>query len=237
MNKIIMNLLGLVVACFLTSSVFAEVWKLTSLDWQPYSGSDISNGGSSVLALRELLAKADIDLQIEFYPWARSQELALTSQFVGYFPAWPEEVYEGFVGSDPVDYSYLGVLTYAGSDIEWAGLENMFKNYVVGYVGTYTYSDEIKILIEKYPDSADSAPNELLLVRKLARGRNQVALTDPSVMLYTAKLENIHNIEILHPNIEKKPLLVSFRVGSDNTRNIEKLKELLKQYEPEVIQP
>ncbi len=217
--------------CFLLSNpIYAEEWKVTSLDWQPYSGADISDGGNSVVKLREILAKAGIDLVIEFYPWARAQKLALTEEYVGYFPAWPEEVYDGFVGSDPVDFSHVGVMTYAGSNLQWKSLEDLFQNYKVGHVGTYAYPEKIETLKAQYPDAADSAPNEILLMRKLSRGRNDVALTDPSVMSYNANLEGIYNIEVLNASIEKKALLLSFRQGADNDDRIKLLNELLQEY-------
>ena len=208
----------------------AQTWKVTSLDWQPYSGSDIANGGNSVQKLRDVLAKAGIELVIEFYPWARAQKLASTTEYVGYFPAWPEEVYEGFVGSDPVDYSYVGVLSYRNSGLTWNGLEDLFRNHVVGYVRTYTYPEIVETLKQQYPQALDPAPHELSLMRKLSRGRNEAALTDPQVMLYTADKDDIYNIEVLHKNILQKALVLSFRQGADNETRLQLLNRLLQQY-------
>ena len=208
----------------------AETWKVTSLDWQPYSGSDIDDGGHSVQKLREVLARAGIELEIEFYPWARAQRLASTEEYVGYFPAWPEEVYEGFVGSDAVDYSYVGVLSHRRSGVEWSGLEELFQSHKVGYVRTYTYPEVFETLKAQYPQAVDPAPDELSLMRKLSRGRNDVALTDPQVMLYTAEKDDVFNIEVLHKNIERKALVLSFRQGEDNEARIDLLNRLLRQY-------
>ena len=44
----------------------AETWRITSLDWQPYSGSDLANHGKSVEKLRGLLKKESIELIVDF---------------------------------------------------------------------------------------------------------------------------------------------------------------------------
>ena len=211
----------------------AQTWKITSLDWQPYSGSDLRDGGTSVQKLRDLLTSVGVTLKIEFYPWARAQKLAGTREYVGYFPAWPEEVYDGFVGSEPVDYSYVGAMSYMGSGVVWHNLERLFQNETIGYVRTYTYPASVEDLKKRYPRAMDPAPHESSLMRKLSRGRNSIALTDPAVMLYTAAQEGIHNIRIVHPDIERKALVLSFRQGDDNDIRMKQLNDRLKEHERE----
>ena len=229
MNTLLRALHVSIFSVALVAASSADTWRVTSLDWQPYSGSDIDGGGNSVEKLREVLAQGGIELRIEFYPWARAQKLASTEEYIGYFPAWPEEVYKGFVGSDPVDYSYVGVLTSLGSGVEWSGLEGLFQNHSVGFVRTYTYPEIVETLKRRYPDAADPAPHELSLMRKLSRGRIDAALTDPAVMLYTASKNRIYNIKVLHANIERKALVLSFRQGADNEMRRQVLNRLLSQ--------
>ena len=70
-----------------TAARAGEVWRITSLDWQPYSDSQSSTLGKSVEKLRSLLKNEGIDLIVEFYPWARAQDIAQQDGYVGYFPA------------------------------------------------------------------------------------------------------------------------------------------------------
>jgi len=207
----------------------AETWKITSLDWQPYSGSDMANQGESINKLRELLKKEGIELIVEFYPWARAQKIAQTKNYIGYFPAWPEEVKEGFIASLPVDWSYIGVMTYSGSNATWESIDKMFANFRVGIISTYAYPQDIAEAIKKYPHNTKSAPDELSLVKMLSStSRFDVALTDPNVMLYFAKKNNIDNIQVLNQNIQKKELVISLRQGEDNIKRIELLQKILK---------
>ncbi len=210
------------------SNAMAETWKITSLDWQPYSGSNMGNKGNSVLKLRNLLKKKGITLIVEFYPWKRAQYLAKQKGYVGYFPAWPEEVAAGFIGSKPVDWSYLGALTYKGSNVTWKNIDYLFRNYKVGIVQTYVYPVQVRRAIKKYRQNVDYAPDETALLRKLSAKRHHVALTDPSVMMYLARQKRIRNIIILKKKIQIKPLVVSFRKGADNTRRLKILNRLLK---------
>ena len=207
----------------------AETWRITSLDWQPYSGSDLANQGKSVEKLRGLLKKEGVELIVDFYPWLRAQQFAKTKKYVGYFPAWPEEVKEGFAASPPVDWSYVGVMTYSGSNISWESIEKLFKNFKIGIIKTYVYPKSIEDAMKKYPHNIKKTVNEVSLVKMLSTKRIDVALTDPNVMVYNAKKNNINNVEILNNNLIKKALVISFRNDEENKRRIEWFKKILKK--------
>lgn len=206
----------------------AETWKITSLDWQPYSGSDLSNQGNSVQKLKSLLKKEGIDLVVEFYPWERSQKLAGTKDYVGYFPAWPEEVDKGFTASAPVDWSNLGIMVNSDSSVKWKDIDDLFRNNVVGIVSTYVYPENVQQAMKKYPQNVDKSIDETELMKKLSGKRFSAALTDPDVMLYLAGKAGIKNVKVLNKSIERKPLVVAFRNGDDNKKRIEILNRLVK---------
>lgn len=208
--------------------VNAETWKITSLDWPPYAGPDLPNQGLSIDKLRQLLKQEGIELVVEFYPWLRAQHYAKSEEYVGYFPAWPEEVKEEFIGSPAVDYSSIGVLTYSGSNSTWSTIDALFRDYNVGIIQTYVYPQEIQRAVQQYPKHVDYAPDETSLVKKLSAKRTDVALTDPKVMLYIAAKENIDNIVVLEECLEQKALMVAFRNDQENQRRIERLKRALE---------
>ncbi|MEC8428251.1 MAG: hypothetical protein VXZ35_07490, partial [Pseudomonadota bacterium] len=200
--------LGLALAASLAAAVFASqtdasdygepsqpVWRMASLNWQPYAGAELVDQGSAVQKLRQVLAGADITLHVEFFPWKRAQELAKTDDYLGYFPAWPEEVYPGFIASDAVAWSQVGVLKKSGTEVSYSDVDDLFMKYRVGVVSTYTYPNVVAAAMQKYPQHVDGSMSEILLVRKLCGGRHPVAITDPRVMMYLAAQENITNIE------------------------------------------
>ena len=217
-----------IVMMFAANSYAGEIWKIASLDWQPYSGSDMATQGNSVQKLRELLKKEGISLEVVFFPWLRSKDMAKTKEYVGYFPAWPEEVEEGFVASPPVDWSEIGILKVSGKTVKYENVDELFKKFKVGIVRTYVYPEIINNAVKKYPENVDDAADELILMKKLSGGRDHVAITDPSVMLYSAGKEGINNIELVEI-IMKKELVVAFRSEEDNKDRINLLKKILSQ--------
>ncbi len=211
-----------------TTPQAGETWKLTSIDWQPYVGSEFKDKGSSAAILQELLKKQGVELVLEFYPWKRSQEMAKTTDFVGYFPAWPSEVTEGFVASDPIDWSVVGMMQRRGGNVNYQNVDQLFKEHRVGIVSTYVYPKAIMDAVAKYPQNVDKSKDEVTLLKKLSAGRHEVSITDPNVMMYLAKQESISNVVPLEEIIEKTALVIAFRDDAENRARIDLLKKLMK---------
>ncbi|WDE07955.1 hypothetical protein SG34_014320 [Thalassomonas viridans] len=208
-----------------------EVWKVTSLDWQPYSGETLANQGRSVEKLKQILQQAGITLVVEFYPWNRSKMLVKTNhEYIGIFPVWPEDTFEAALLSSPVDWSEIAVLKRAGIEVNFNSIDELFKKYSVGVVSTYIYPKKIMDAMAKHPQHTDGASNEVTLLKKLATGRNQVAITDPKVMLFLAKRYGIDNIEYVK-KITDKELVLAFRDDEQNRKRLRVLNRLLQQQE------
>jgi polar amino acid transport system substrate-binding protein len=203
-----------------------EVWVITSLNWQPYSGAEIMNQGNSIQKLRSILKKEKIELLVEFHPWKRSQAKAKSKEYIGYFPAWPEEVYEGFIASRVIDWSDIAVMKQSNNSVVFKDIDELFQKYKVGVVRTYTYPKAIEDAMKKYPHNVDSTMSEVSLLKKLSSGRHPVAITDPNVMKYLAEKEGIANIELVK-HITKKELVLALRDDADNKPRIALLKKLL----------
>jgi len=216
-----------VVMIFAANSHAEETWKIASLNWAPYSDAEMATQGNSIQKLRVLLKKENINLLVEFYPWKRAKIVAKNKEYVGYFPAWPEEVYEGFTASPAVDWSEIGILKNTESSVRFESIDDLFKNYIVGIVQTYTYPKVIDDAVKKYPNHTEKAPNEVSLLKKLAIGRHQAAITDPTVMMYLAARKGIYNVETVKVIMRKK-LVVAFRDDEDNKLRIHFFRKLLK---------
>ncbi|MBF0572577.1 MAG: transporter substrate-binding domain-containing protein [Desulfamplus sp.] len=178
--------------------------------------------------MRELLKKEGITLIVDFFPWLRSKHNAKKEEYLGYFPAWPEEVDDGFVASKPVDWSEVSILKQAGSNVSFNDIDDLFKKYKVGIVQTYVYPKLIDDAMKKYPNHADKAPDEVSLLKKLSSGRHPVAITDPNVMLYLAAKEGISNIEVIEGTAIKKELVIALRNDKENKKRIDLLEKILK---------
>ncbi|MFW5497996.1 MAG: substrate-binding periplasmic protein [Maridesulfovibrio sp.] len=207
----------LIVAISIVMPAFAaEKWKITSLDWEPYSGKELPDQGKSIAKLRQALQSIGIILEVEFLPWARAKAMAVQPEYIGYFPAWPEEVNEGFIASPAVDKSKIAIMAPRHICIP-DSIDYLFAKHIVGLVKTYKYPEEITEPAKRYEDNVDQAPDENSLVQKLIRGRCEVAITDPSVMDYYAKKNGIGNIVVLKQLFET-PLVLAIRKSEHSDR-------------------
>jgi len=210
------------------SVVKAEtVWKITSLNWEPYSSARIVNQGNSIQKLRNVLKKHGITLQVEFYPWLRAQEIAKTKGYLGYFPAWPEEVKDGFIPSEKVDISNVSIMSRNVINHKYLNIKHLCKNFKIGFVRTYVYPHLIANMMSENPDCFVGAPFESSLLLMLSKGRFDFAVTDSIVMEYLASQEGVGNIHH-YVTLMDKELVIALRDAPDNREKIKLLSRLLK---------
>ncbi|MEP3047812.1 MAG: hypothetical protein ABJL55_18725 [Roseibium sp.] len=195
---------------FLTcSSAFGETWRIASLEWPPYSGSKLAGSGTAVEALRSILKDQQITLVVDFMPWPRAKTVAATEDYVGYFPAWPEEVLSGFEPSLPITTSQIGIIQHKNKQIAWTDLRDLFDNHKVGFVTSYVYPQAIQDLISEVYGQNSGEENEHDLARTLAAGRVDVAVTDPNVMMFVANELSLEGIEPNSRVLHQHPLVLA----------------------------
>ncbi len=205
-----------------------ETWKIASLNWEPYSSAQMSTQGNSIQKLRALLKQENITLLVDYYPWKRAQKVAREKEYVGYFPAWPEEVHDGFTASPVIDWSWIGILKLSDKILDYQTLDELFRHHRVGLVSSYVYPEEIAGAARKAPDNVVYAPNEMSLLKMLLVGRQDCAITDPFVMTYLAEKDGIGEIETAQI-LMKKALVLAFRNDEENQHRIRLLRKLLEE--------
>lgn len=221
------------IVCFLlavvvfASKVKAETWRLTALHWPPYSSPALKGGGSAIAALRKALDKIGITLKVDYMSFPRAQALAETNDYVGYFPAWPEEIRKGFSGSRPIFMSQIGVVHRAGTPVIWKDAADLFLNHRIGFVRSFVYPDLIQNEINERYTQLAGADNEQDLVRMLAANRIDAAITDPNVMLHVAADLNINGLVAAKRVLFRKPLVVAFSGSNQNDMRKKRLNKAL----------
>lgn len=218
-------LLSLMTIVFCRASVAGETWFVTSLNWQPYSGAEMINEGNAVQKLKSVLRQHDIETLFEFYPWSRAQVQAKEKGYLGYFPAWPEEVQEGFMASVPIAWSEIAVLAMTDKKIVFSSIEDLFRDHTVGLVRTYVYPENITKAAQAFPDNVLYADNEQLLAKKLHAGRHDTAITDPLVMGYIAERHSLEGISMIKM-LSKKPLVIAMTDSEENRTRIAKINQI-----------
>ncbi|MGV2976006.1 substrate-binding periplasmic protein [Roseibium alexandrii] len=211
-------------------SAHAETWRISALDWPPYSSPQEKDGGNAVAALRASLAKIGVTLEIDYMSFPRAKALAKSGRYIGYFPAWPEEIIEGFKGSRPIMMSQVGVVHRQDSSVSWRNTHDLFENYPVGYVRSFVYPVEIQEEVEHHATTATGVDTEQDLVRMLAAGRIEVAVTDPSVMLRVSEKMGITGLVANKYILFRKPLVLAFSGERDNVSRRVRLNNVLPQF-------
>lgn len=176
----------IVLALFLAPcAVFgAEIIKLSSLEWPPYTGENLPEGGASLKVAKAAFAAMGYDLVVEFYPWQRAVDMAKQGQTAGYFPEYHSaDIEKEFIFSSRMGDSPLGLIEPAGSKTAWSSLADL-KSKTIGVVSGYVNTEEFDAMAASGSLATDQSPDDATLVRKVAAGRVDMAVMDRHVFDY-----------------------------------------------------
>ncbi|MEW6991975.1 substrate-binding periplasmic protein [Colwelliaceae bacterium 6441] len=206
----------------------ANVWKIASLEWPPYASASMTNGGIAIERLKKILQAKGIDLKVDYFSWEAAQEIAKSHDYVGYYPAWPSEVYEGFVASPTIMNSHLAIMHSANSEQLYVNLEQLFTTYKVGVVSSFTYPAIIEKVINSYAKNIVRVNTDGELLTKMNNQQIDLAITDPDVLNFLAKKQGVNPPQIL-TQFTDFPLVVALRKQADNNEKIRLLNEVLNR--------
>ena len=167
---------------------------------------------------------------VEFYPWFRAKALAQNKEYVGYFPAWPEEVEKGFLASHPVGWSKIALIANSKYTSTETDLKTLIQKNLICSVRTYTYPKIITKLLNRNKQNVLAYANEEAMARALSNQLCSIAITDPKVVLFNAKKQGITNLQVVHAELYRKELVLSFRNEADNVAKIKLLNLAIEQF-------
>ncbi len=202
------------------------VWKIASLDWPPYASAEMENGGEAIAQLRELLSAQGITLEVDYLPWEQAQTMAAAEEYIGYYPAWPSEVKSGFIASQPLSYSPLGLITLQKNTIEYRNLVHLFEQYKVGVVSSYIYPEHIQSVLDEYHSTVFYAPTEQALVSMLNRGSVDLILATPEVVNHVAGEQQAKQLRMI-TQFADVPLVLALKNNEDNQAKLAALNDLM----------
>lgn len=180
------NLLALIALLFSFQTLGTETWKIASLDWKPYSGEFLPEGGIGIVILREALKAEGINLVVEFYPWSRAIQTARKPAYAGLYPAWNEEILGSFVKSPSLFKSPVGFVEPKSKPLVWSKLEDL-KGKTIGIVQDYGNTYEFNLLVKKGVIKTEVVVSDVLNIRKVAAGRINGAFIDLNNLDYLLK--------------------------------------------------
>lgn len=232
------NKLLVISALFMSFQSFAaEKWKVTSLDWQPFSGKNLPEGGAGIVVLREALKAEGIELEVEFYPWTRAISTAKEPAYAGVYPSWPEDVSEGFVKSSVLFKSPVGFVEPKDKPLVWEKLSDL-KAKKIGVVQDYGNTAEFNDLVKSGVIKAEVAADDITNIKKVAGGRLDGAFIDLNNLEYFLKNDAkdiAGKIQANSKKIDTKDLVLGINVKFQNKNAEEILKKGISKINPEKI--
>lgn len=124
----------------------AATWRIASLEWPPFAGSQLPEGGAGIAVLRAALKAEGIELQVEYFPWTRAILMSKRSVYAGLYPTWAEDVPPGFIPSVPIFKSPVGLVEPIREPVVWSRLEDL-RGKTIGTVQDYGNTPEFMALI------------------------------------------------------------------------------------------
>ena len=207
---------------FNSAATAREVWTIASLEWPPFSGKNLPEGGSGVKALREALNVEGIGLEVEYYPWSRAMHTAKKPGYAGFFPAWLEDVHEGFKPSGSLFKSPLIIAQRRDSPLVIKGLDSL-KGKSIAVVQDYGNTKEFNDMVASGAIAGNVGVDDLIGLKKLEVKRVQGMIIDINVLKYILKFEFASAAGLIEANTgwsANKDLLVAVNGANPNSSHI-----------------
>jgi polar amino acid transport system substrate-binding protein len=233
-------LLALLLVCSAQSHA-ARIWRVASLEWPPFSGKNLPEGGAGIAILRAALAAKGVELAVEFFPWTRAMLTSRAPDYAGLYPAWPEDVRPGFLSSPVLFRSPVGFVELKSNPLIWTKLEDL-AGKKIGIVQDYGNTPEFMDLVGKGTLTTELAIDDLTNIRKVAARRIDAAFIDLNNLSYFLKYDAQDLADLVQANvkvIENKDLVLAINPKFDDksvnltlTRGLSKIKpdRILKEY-------
>lgn len=221
------HLRQLIFAIFLilpAAPVQAEVVKLATLDWPPYTSPSLPDKGMISKILQDAVQQSGHELSLGFFPWVRAMRTGRDDpDYAGYFPAyWTPERAQSCNFSAPIGIGQVGLVERRDRPVHWTDLRDL-SSLAIGVTAGYSNGSAFDALASDGTLRVQPAPADIDNMRMVARGRIPVAVVERSVFDYTlltdADLHQKRDILEFNPRlIAQLPLYVCFKKTAEGAR-------------------
>jgi len=200
-----------------------KVLNLATLNWPPYISEDVCNKGWVFQFTVALLVSKGYQVNIHFYPWARSVMLVEKGTMDILFPEYfiessaPSDAVQGkkrrelLVLSNKFSGGELSLLKRQGVAFDLHEDLSNLKGKIIGVVRGYQNTPEFDAMMDSKQFSIVEAVDELQLVKLLVAKRVDLIVGDPKVFSYSVNYSSLSNrnkqallngIEIVEPALK-----------------------------------
>lgn len=203
--------------CGAAASAWAADYKLSTLEWAPYTGANLPGKGLVSATIADALQIAGYSVEVQFFLWSRAVRLVDSDPtYLGFFPAYySRERAARYLYSDPVGRSQVVFLERSDSPVKWVSYDDL-QGRRIGVVRGFVNTEEMDARIASKVLISEEAPDDRSNILKLVAGRVDLAVvdqqvyqhlvqTDPQLARVTAQLQ-------INPKVlEVKNLYVCFQ--------------------------
>jgi polar amino acid transport system substrate-binding protein len=223
--SLVCGLLLVLLGLFRAQPGWAEVLRIASTDWPPYSNPREPEGGTSLALIKRAFMAAGISLAVDFLPWERAVLSGTAGAgYIGYAPEYydrrldVERAGNRCLYSSPFQRGPLGVVMRRDSPVRWDKLADL-GIYRIGVVAGYLNTPAFDRLAASGAIPIERAPDDLTNVRKVALRRLPAAIIDANVLGYLlgtqADLADFRDTLVMaEPLLAQKALYVCFRADT-----------------------
>lgn len=197
----------------------AETLEAVTVNWAPYYGSELENGGVIAELARAAFEQQGHSLKVEFIPWKRAMAMAKRGRYDAVLGAYHNaERAQDFIFSTPFYDIEIGLMALNDLGLRTYDSLKALKSYRIGYNDGWAYGDafENADYLKK-----DPASNQTLNVRKLFHERIDIVAMARGIFRYEVnQMENasLDEVTFIEPVLRTGELHMVFSKEIDNAR-------------------
>ena len=196
-----------------------KVVSISTLDWPPYTGSELPKGGATTEVVRAAFAKVGYQIHVAYQPWKRAIDTAKkgTDGVIAYFPGYHCHHRAGFIASEPIGNGPLGFAQHVDVPIIWKDLDDIGEQkLVIGTVLGYANTDGFDAKVGAGSIDTIPANDDVTNLKKLLRKRIDAVVIDKLVLEYLKATDEsvkggADKLEFNGKPLEDKTLYLCFR--------------------------
>lgn len=218
-----------------------KVLNLATLEWPPYIGEELCNKGWVFQFTVALLVERGYQVNVHFFPWARSVKVVELGEMDILFPEYfiedsaPSDVIkdkkrrELLAQSNRFPGGNISFLKRKNDPFTFDGKLNQLKGQTIGVVRGYQNTPEFDAMMDAGLITVIEAVDELQLMKLLIAKRVNLIIGDPIVFRFSVDYSNISNankmallagVEEVSPALQYNYLSFAVSVKSPQWRSL-----------------
>lgn len=198
--------------------------QLATVEWPPYTGPDLPDGGHSTVIVRAAFGAAGRSMHSTFFPWSRAvSTIKYRSDYIGYYPEYAStSTRKQCFLSDQIGSSRLGFAQRRSKPLVWNSVADLNK-YRIGVVHNYVNSESLDAAIAAGKQPADEARDDTQNLKKLLAGRVDFAVIDEAVLEHLMRTNaqlrpHRDSVTFAHPPLETHGIYVCFQRSAEGRK-------------------